>query len=220
MISNFFKKRTFTLSLAMFFILAGIFLGYKLFKEKNVSPEKWTLSESNNGSIKFLSEDNIVEEINSVNKIIPLEIDITHSIVIDDSWGDWSIFQKAKKINFLVHCSYAIDLTTLTKDDVDLNKLNNTITLTLNKPYVYSMQIDEDKTVYESPKLGLLRFGDIDLSPEEYGVIKKNIEKSLQDKLNSKELYDKAIENSQTCLKSIFSQIFSQDFVINVTFKE
>ncbi|MGL5151768.1 MAG: DUF4230 domain-containing protein [Clostridium sp.] len=220
MFKNFFKKRPFKISFALFFILFGLFLGYKLFKEKNTSPERWTLSENDTGSIKFLSEDSIIDEMKSVKKIIPLEIELTHSVVIDDSWGSFGIFKKAKKINFLVTCSYAVDLTNLSKDDIDLNKTNNTITLSLNKPYVHSMQIDENKTVYESPDLGLLRFGDIELTPEEFGSVKKNIEKSLIEKLNSEKLYNEAIKNSEECLKSIFSQIFSTDFVINVNFKE
>lgn len=216
---HFVKKVKVRIFICSLLIVVGIFLGYKMFSKKSITPDAWQLSQDDS-NFKFLSEENIINEMKNANKIIPLEVDITHSITIDESYGQWEIFKKAKKINYFVHCAYAIDLSSVSTDDIKIDKTTNTLSISLQKPYVYNMTIDEEKTVYEAPTLGLLRFGDISLSPEEYGSIKKSINKSLEEKLNSTELYDKAIENSITCLESLFSQVISKDTVINVTFKE
>lgn len=216
---NFLTRLKVKILISSILIIFGLFLGYKIFSKKSVTPESWQLSQDSN-DFKFLSEENIINEMKNANKIIPLEIDVTHSIVIDDSFGSWEVFKKAKKINYYVSCSYAVDLSNIVSNDIKINKETNTIDISLPKPFVYSISIDEDKTVYEAPTLGLLRFGDISLSPEEYGVIKKTINKSLEEKLNSPDIYDKAVENSIACLKSLFSQVISKDTVINVTFKE
>lgn len=210
------KIRIFIYSLL---IILGIFLGYKIFSEKYITPKSWQLSEDSN-DFKFLSEENIISEMKTANKIIPLEVDITHTIIIDESFGKWDVFKKMKKIHYFVHCSYAIDLSEASSKDIKIDKEKNSLNIILKKPFVYTMSINEEKTVYEAPTLGLLRFGDISLSPEEYGSVKKSINKSLEEKLNSPEIFDKAIENSKLCLKSLFSQVISKDTIINITFKE
>lgn len=194
----------------------GLFTGYKLF-----SPKKYNLSDAtpSNNSVKFISEESLVNEIKKSNKIIPLEAQISESVIIDESFGNLDIFKKYKKIIFVANCSYSVDLSNLESSNLQINTTNNIIYLTLPKPTIYSIDIDEDKTVYEEPTLGLLRFGDIKLSSEEYGVIQKQLTETYTKRLQEAELYSKAEVNSKEALTTLVKNLTNNSTKVEITFK-
>lgn len=101
-----------------------------------------------------------------------------------------------------------------------LNKLKNEIELTLSPPEVFSIDLNEDKTVYEEVTNGFLRFGDVSLTSEEYGVIEREVSKSFEKKMKDPEIYDKAVLNTTLALEKILTQITNNNSTIKVIFKE
>lgn len=167
-----------------------------------------------------ISESNIINEVRSVNKLIPLEIELTKTILIDKSFSDFEIFKKSKSIAFSANCSYYVDLSKLTTDDITLNKEDNLITLYIPVPEVYSIEIIEDKTVHEDVTLGLLRFGDILLSSEEYGTITDLIQSEIEKDMNSPHLISEAVNNTATQLKELVFNLFNVEYSFNLKIKD
>ncbi|CDG03084.1 DUF4230 domain-containing protein [Clostridium chauvoei] len=227
-IPNFFKgkkkksKLHFKISfiLPLIFIIIGIFLGYKIFTKPKTPPKQWTLTENENKNVKFLTEESLVKEIRDVNKIIPLEIELSETIVVDKSWGDFEVFKKIKRIKFFANCSYAVDLSAIENKDITINKFKNEITLSLPKPKVFSVDIDEDKTIYEESSNGLLRFGDIKLTSEEFGVIQMEVAKTFESKMNDPEIYNKAVSNTTIVLEKVLNQIANNEMKVTINFKD
>lgn len=167
-----------------------------------------------------ISELNVINEVRSVNKLIPLEVELTKTILIDKSFSDFKIFKKSKSITFLANCSYCVDLSQLTMDDITLNKENKLITLYIPTPEVYSIEIIEDKTIHEDVTLGLLRFGDVLLSTEEYGTIINLIESELEKDMNSSDLISEAVNNTSTQLEELVSNLFNVEYSFNLKIKD
>lgn len=210
-------KTTFFLSFIL--ILLGIFLGYKFFKETKPEPKQWNLTDNTSNSVKFISEESLINEIKNVNKIIPLEIEFSESIIIDKSWGDFSVFQKFKKVKFFANCSYSVDLSNISADNIKIDKIKGQIDLTLSSPEVFSVDINEDKTVYEEVNNGLFRFGDVILTSEEHGVIEREVSKSFEKKMKEPEIYDKAVSNTTTSLNKLLNDITGNNLTVKITFK-
>lgn len=97
-----------------------------------------------------------------------------------------------------------------------MNSKTREVELKIKKPEVYTININNHKTIYEEAVTGLLRFGDIQLNAEEHGIIEREIKKRINDEMNSKELYDKACDASNSSLDKLLKNILGED--IKTTF--
>lgn len=193
-------------------IILSLFIFFKYsFKFKNIIPNinKVEINSSND-----LSEETIVNKIRNVNKLIPLEVELSETITIDNTYFDLDIFKKVKKITYFSTCSYSIDFSTLTNEQVNLNNSTKEIFITIPQPKIFSIDIDESKTVYNEPELGLLRFGDLNLSSEDLKILYEKLYESFSKKMNDKTLYNQAILNTQSSLESLISNLTNEDYTV------
>lgn len=161
----------------------------------------------------------MVNDIRDTNKIIPLELELSETITIDDSWGNWGVFEKYKKIIYTADCSYIVDLSTLTSSDIEMDTNNNKLQIKIPKPTIYNVNINHEKTIYEEAFTGLLRFGDLNLPSEEYGAIEREIKNSLTKKMTDSELYDKACTSSNQAIESLIKNILGNNIQLTINFK-
>ena len=85
-------------------------------------------------------------------------------------------------------------------------------------PTIYSINIEDDKTVYEETVTGLLRFGDLNITSEEYGIIEREIKNSIANNMKENELYEKSCHNSKNSVSNLLMQILGSDITVNVQF--
>lgn len=169
-------------------------------------------------TLNIISEENLVNEIKNTNKIIPLEIELSRIVTIDESWGNIEVFQKYKRIKFFANCSFYVDLSTLKEEDIYMDKDKKVLNINLPSPKIFTIDILRDKTIYEDSSNGLLRFGEIQLTSEEFEEIQEDVYKNFQETLNEKEIYEKAISSSSDSITSLLKKIVGNDIFIDINF--
>ena len=127
-------------------------------------------------------------------------MELSQSVLIDKSFLDFEIFKKCKTVTFYANCSYSIDLSKITEKDITIDNANKQITIFIPNPEIFSLNIDESKTKYSEPELGLLRFGDIQLSSEE-------------------SLYTQAISNAKDSLEKLIYNLTEENYTISIKVK-
>ncbi len=204
--------------LAILFVSLGFYASYRIFiKPQNQQSKQLKPLDSSN-TTKFISQESIVDKIHETQKIIPLETDLEERILIDDSWGDWEVFKKVKGMVFYGKGSYSIDFASIDKNNIVINNSSNIINITLPKPQIEDIALYEDKTLYETTTNGLLRFGEIKLSPEENSTICKEVKDKMKEKMLQDDLYSMAESKSQEAVKNILSPLLPNsktEIVIN-----
>ncbi|MCD2502795.1 DUF4230 domain-containing protein [Clostridium sp. NSJ-145] len=135
---------------------------------------------------------------------------------MDKSFFDLDIFKKCKTITFFANCSYSVDFSNITTKDIILDNSNKHITISITSPEIFSINIDETKTRYSDPELGLLRFGDIQLSSEEFGDLRTKLYDEFKIMMNSKSLKDQAISNTKSSLEKIIYNLIGEKYTIDV----
>lgn len=85
---------------------------------------------------------------------------------------------------------------------------------------MHSIDIDEDKTIYEEDAKGFFRFGDVKLTSEEFGIVQREVSKSFESKMNNPDIYNQALISTQNALTDLIKKITSATCIIEVTFKE
>jgi Protein of unknown function (DUF4230) len=207
-IRNYFK---FSLVLILILLICNLFWVYKSHSNK--------IKYRNINNLKISSEESLIREIRNVNKIIPLEVELSQVITIDKSWGDFEIFQKFKRIKIFAKCSYSIDLSQITNDDINIENEKNKITVSLSKPEIFSINIDRDKTVYEDASNGLLRFGEIKLTSEEFEAMQNEVYKNFETTMKTNDIYNKVISNTKVSLEKLIDQITEEKMDVYISFK-
>lgn len=209
--NNIKKYFKFFLILTLTLLICKLLLGYKSHSND--------LKHSNIDNIKIISEESLVKEIKSVNKIIPLELELSKIITIDKSWGEFDIFEKYKRIKFFANCSYSIDLSQITTNDIHIDNRNKALNITLSNPEIFSININREKTIYEDSSNGLFRFGEIKLTSEEFDSIQEEVYKSFEETMKNDEIYNKVISNTKISLEKLIDQITEEKMNITVSFK-
>ncbi|MDD3224323.1 MAG: DUF4230 domain-containing protein [Clostridium sp.] len=197
----FIKKRT--LFLIVLCLIIGSFALYKFYDSSNSHP--WTISKTQDNSKRFISKETIVKSIKQKQKLITTEVNMNETIAIDNSWGDLAVFKKVQDIDFVGTGIYTIDLSKLSSNNIDIK--NNIIKVSIPKPSVESITLDENKTVYNKTDRGLLRFGEIKLSTEDHDQLLKTVKEKMNDKMLEKPYYDTAINNSKKSMISLLNSI-------------
>lgn len=207
------KKRKFIfLSITVLtFTLALAYLGYKVSHTSKSQNDPWIVADVNKDSRKFISKETLIKDIKDKQSLITMETELEETITLNASWGQFEIFKKLQTIHFYGRGIYSIDLSSLDTDSIKEDKINNVMTITVPTPFIKDIVIDENKTLYESPEMGILRVGDITLSPAEYDVILSHIKTRMKEKLSETENMDKAKEKSTSSLKSIISTLCNVD---------
>lgn len=214
------KYLKFKLSIFSIFIAFIIFLLIMIsFKSKTIFNPKPSYSSINKISdIKISTKDSIIDKIHNTNKIIPLELELSQSVIIDNSWGDLDILKKYKNITYFAVCSYMIDLSKISTNDISINNTSKTISITVPNPTIYLIDFDYDKTQYEESINGLLRFGNISIPPEDSIRIENDVKIKLKEKMLEDSLYSKSTKASKESISNLLRQILGQDFNVSVNF--
>lgn len=210
-----YKFKTFKLIFIIFFIiLLSPILLYTKYpdKLKKLLPNLLNIESS-----KILTDDTLINEIKDVNKLIPLEIELSETLTVDNTYFDLDIFKKSKKITFFANCSYSIDFSTISNNSIKIDNSNKAIYITIPKIDIFSIDIDENKTIYGDTEVGFLRFGDLKLSSEEINQIYINANDMFNKKMTNPDFYTQTLKNAETSLENLLFNLTEENYDITLT---
>ncbi|PJI08238.1 MULTISPECIES: DUF4230 domain-containing protein [Clostridium] len=210
------RKKT-LLIIMLICIVIGFFAAYKFFnRNSNSSSKPWTVANANDISKKFISKETLIKKIEQKQKLITTEVEISEKVTIDNSWGNLDVFKKIQNISFTGTGIYAVDLSNLKNSNLSINNETKIITLKISKPQIEAINIDDDKTEYQTDN-GLLRFGEIKLTPEEHEAIMENVKKDMNKKMMENDYYSKATSNSKKSIRDMIKSILGKEFNYSLT---
>lgn len=218
----FFKTKYLKLKFITFLVFFSFILclfGIIIFKFQLIfTPKPSSSSISQVSHIKFSTKDSLVNQIHSTNKIIPLELELSQTVSIDASWGDLDILKKYRNITYFAICSYMVDLSKISNNDIYIDSEKKIVSITIPKPEIYLIDFDYRKTKYEEPVNGLLRFGNISISTEDSITIENNVKLKLKEKMLEDSIYSKSTAASKQSISDLLKQILGENFDVLVNF--
>jgi len=203
------KKRTIILIVVC--ISFGFYIGYRLFVAPEKSKETWVVPNLQDASKKFITEETLVSQIHQKQELITLEIDMTEKVTLDDSWGNLEIFKKVQSINYVGTGTYVIDLSTLKTENITIDNKDKKITVKSAAPTIKGVTVKEEKTEYQTPDNGLLRFGEIKLTPEENQMLLRNVKDKMLKKMAEQEFFSQATTSSKSTLIGLIQNIIQNE---------
>lgn len=204
--SNVFKK----IFLFLLILLVFIYIKYPT-KIQKLLPQSLNIQSNN-----ILTEDTIINKIKDVNKLIPLEIELSQTLTVDNTYFNLDIFKKSKKITFFANCSYSIDFSSLSNNNIKINNSTKDIKITVPKIDIFSIDIDENKTIYSDTEVGFFRFGDLKLSSEEINELYSSANDMFRKQMNNQNFFNQTLQNSQKSLEALLFNLTGEHYNITL----
>ncbi len=106
--------------------------------------------------------------------------------------------KKSQDVTYWANANFVVDLDALTEENLIDDKENKTLTILIDHPRLDAMEIDPNKIEIGEQKKGLLAFGDIKMTVQDYNDIEKELRTRFKEKFdtsaNGQEADDLAIK--------------------------
>ncbi len=148
----------------------------------------------------------------------PLEISTT---ITKAGLGNLSIFSKVKNISYSGTGVYTVDMKDIDEDHITVDEEAKTVTVKIPHTVLQYVNIDYDKVEFEKTDKGLLAFGDLSLTTEQQNELDKSIQSAMKEKLETKELLEKADEFATMKTWEIFQPLItavSSEYKVEMVF--
>ncbi len=183
--------------------------------------DKITLSDS---GIEVDFSDVILSKQNETRKLIVSEQEGTVSIELTDrliDQIDFSFLKKTQTVSYTGKGYFVVDLSDLEKEDIIENKENKTITIRIDHAYLETVDINPDDIIIDELKQGLLAWGKMKLTVEEYNEIEKELRQKLEDQFNTPENAQEADDHALEMVKELYQDVIKaidSEYEVEVTF--
>lgn len=187
--------------------ILGFYAAYYIFVQPKVGNSPWIVPNINDTSTKFITKDALISEIREKQDLITMEVDMIEKVVIDNSWGDLSIFKKVQSVNYFGKGLFTVDLSQIKSENLVVQEDEKRLTIKIPEPIIKAITIDEEKTTYENPENGVFRFGEIKLTASENQTMVKSVKDKMSKKMLEFELYERASKTTEAIVKSLIETI-------------
>lgn len=135
---------------------------------------------------------------------------------------DFDFLKKTQKVSYTGTGYFVVDLDNLTKESIVQDKENKVITIKIGHAYLQAIEIDPDKIIVDEVKKGLLAWGDLELTVNDYNAIEKELRNRLEAKFNTAENGQEADKTALRMVKEVYEPIvkaIDKDYSVAVEFK-
>ena len=98
---------------------------------------------------------------------------------------DFDFLKKTPNVSYTGTGYFVVDLDNLTMESIVQDKENKVITIKIGHAYLQAIEIDPDKIIVDEVKKGLLAWGDLELTVNDYNAIEKELRNRLEAKFNT-----------------------------------
>lgn len=156
-------------------------------------------------------------------KLVVMEREATVSTTIEnDKLFDWEVFGKNQVVKYTARGCFVVELDSLTEEDIITDHKNRKLTIKIPHPKLDAIEIDPNRIVVGEQQKGLLAFGNLKMTVNDYVLLESELQKKLKTSLdtsaNGQEADDIAIRMVREVYEPVVHAIDS-DYSVNVEFK-
>jgi len=136
---------------------------------------------------------------------------------------DFDFLTKTQKVSYFGTGYFVVDLDNLTEANIMEDSENKTVTIQIGHAYLEVVDIDPEKIIVDEVKQGLLAWGKIKLTVNDYNEIEKELVNRMEDKFNTVENGQKADTAALRMVQAVYEPIVKavdSDYSVVVEFKD
>lgn len=176
------------------------------------------------GKVRVSFSDVILSEEKETRKLVVFEQDGTVTAKIEDrvvKQLDVDALKKNQSVTYTATGHFIVDLDNLNESNLIDDKDNKILTIKITHPHLDSIDIDPNEIKIGEKDNGLLAFGKLKLSLEDYNDIEKDLQKRLQEKFDTSANGQKADDLAIKAVYDIYEPIVKavdEDYKLQIEF--
>jgi len=120
---------------------------------------------------------------------------------------DLDFLTKTQKVSYFGTGYFVVDLDNLTAANIIEDSENKTITIQIGHAYLEVVDIDPEKVIVDDVKQGLLAWGKIKLTMNDYNEIEKELVNRMEEKFNTAENGQKADAVALRMVREVYEPV-------------
>jgi hypothetical protein len=168
-----------------------------------------------------ITAETIIKGVAAENKIISTSVNLSCEIKIEEAYFDLNIFRKSQVLWFHGTALYTISLENLSEQDIYIGE--SFIKVYIEKPELYALNLNAEKTIAERVQRGILRFGNIEITPEDYKTMQVLAISQMNEQLGGEDIKLITRENAKKAADDFFQSVLSllteEDMTVEINFK-
>ena len=168
-------------------------------------------------------QDAILQKEVEKNELIVMEQPISVTMTVTEmGLGNWEIFSKTKQITFYGTGLYTVNLNSLSKDDIEIDKENKELTINIDSSELTYVNLDIEKTEFEETDKGFLSFGEIEITTEQQQQLELQVKQTMTTSLENSKYKELANGFAQINIWKIYQPVVnsvSNDYTTIVNIK-
>ncbi|MCL2049028.1 MAG: DUF4230 domain-containing protein [Defluviitaleaceae bacterium] len=145
----------------------------------------------------------ILREMSEAMRLVTLDIGMEHPVTVSND-AKWGAFRASQQIDFYINGTFSVDLALLTTENVIIDDRRECVFVFLPRPQIENVSVDHDRTTFNDPDKGLLRFRDHSLTPMENNTIQTDVVDNVR-----MLMLDNYMEAAETATLSQVTQLLS-----------
>ena len=175
--------------------------------------------------IRVTFKDVILSQPNETRKLVVFEQEGTTEFPLSKNVIEkinWKALQKTQTVTYTATGHFVVDLDKLTEESIVDDKEHKVLTIKIEHPHLDSIDIDPDKIIVGDKKNGVLAFGDLEMTVNDYVQIEKGLQKKFKESFDTTANGQEADELALKMVKSIYEPVVKavdRDYTVQVVFK-
>lgn len=135
---------------------------------------------------------------------------------------NWDALSKSQLITYQGYVDYTVDLSDLSKSDIEFNEEEKIITLKIPHAVQGKINVPVEEIKYGDVEKGLLAFGSLQATPQEVSQVQQEAEKKMQIGLDEGHVLDEADRFAILSVWEVYSPIIkgvAKDYSLEVVFR-
>lgn len=226
-------KKNVLIVICVLLVIASIFVITKFGFTKKESSRKYEdgIEELDPNTIKLEGSKVIVHfsEVilsapHETRKLVVMEKDATVGTTIEnEKLFGLGVFEKTQRVTYTAQGSFVVELDTLKEEDIITDYDNKVITIRIPHPKLDTIEIDPHKIIVGEQKKGLLAFGGLKMTVNDYVLLEKELQRrlkvSLETSANGQEADDFALRMVKEVYEPVIHAVDS-DYTVVVEFRD
>lgn len=128
----------------------------------------------------------IIKKFNDESKLLVQSIEAEVSVTISNkAFMNWDALKKTQTLTYAGKGDFAVNLSLLGAQNIELDNDHNKVIISIPRPQLEPIEIDPDLFKADETTSGILAFGEMTFTAQEYNDLEKEVKTKLTDALDT-----------------------------------
>lgn len=164
----------------------------------------------------------IMEKFNEESELVVCSVETTESLDLKQMGiFDWNVLNKTQSLKYKGIGTFYVDLSSLGEKNIRLDNDRKAVVIEIPHTKMAPVEIDPEKFEAGETQKGLLAFGELKFTPQEYNNLEREVRSRIEKAVHTDGNFKKADENAVAEMKKIYEpvvKLIDDDYTVEIEF--